>query len=161
MTLLSVLCGLLIAPFAAAAFTATDVPPPAPKAPEWIEPAPLSVTTIVHVKGCDDGPADKSTVGHFTTQEYAPGIIAIKGWIDHGGSEQLDPDQTLAWRVGERVVVAYQFRSNPYPEAPILMCPAYSLVEFQISINGTPTAIEMHAGRLSYTHAGTVILRTP
>jgi len=121
----ALLLACLSCPLAALA-APQDLPPP-PEAPAYIEPRALTHQLQVQTRECEQGPED-SDVGLKSTWHVDKNTLELSGWIDHGGSESIDAESTKAWLVGDRLVVLYQLRSHGdgFPEAPVLMCPAYT-----------------------------------
>lgn len=115
-----------------------DLPPP-PEAPAYTEPRALTHRLQVQTRECEQGPLD-SDFGFRSTWLVEDSTLELAGWVHHGGSESIDAESTLAWLVDDRLVVLYRLRAHGdgFPEAPILICPAYTHLQISIQLDAPP-----------------------
>ncbi|MCF7223492.1 hypothetical protein [Marilutibacter chinensis] len=125
--------------------------PPLPQEPEWHEPVPLEVTMRVTVDGCDSGPGSPMRINRFEPELRPDGTLKVEGWVMHNGSDRVDPDWTRAWSQGERLMLAYRYRPDVHPMEPILMCPAFSRLSFEVrGLDRAPDTVEVYSGKFGF-----------
>lgn len=118
---------LVCAPAAGAlAGSPQGVLPEPPEAPEWIEPSLLAHRLEVTTRACEE--SEPATPG-WSTSWSKQHELRLLGVVHHNGSDRLDRKNVSAWQVGDRLVVAYELTSDPFPEAPVMACGAWTRVE--------------------------------
>ncbi|UHQ24777.1 hypothetical protein LVB77_08890 [Lysobacter sp. 5GHs7-4] len=128
--------------------TAAEAPP---AEPEHIEPVPLTHKIKVKAWACEDHVGEDAEPG-LRTSWSGKGELRLQGLLYHGGDETLAAADVSAWQVGDRVVVAYQLKSDPFPEAPSLMCPGFTHLDIRFPpLRTRPREVTVYAGRLRYT----------
>ncbi len=136
---------LVAGPVAAA--PPTSVPAP-PKAPEWFEHVEMPARLTVLVPDCDTGPADPTQVGTFEAWRLENGTLRVEGWVGHNGSLRVDAHWARAWTAGPSLELAYRHLPEPHPGMPVMACPAFSRLRFDVpGIGTTPREVSIHAGR--------------
>lgn len=73
--------------------------------------------------------------------------------MDHcvGASEMLDRQDVHAWQVGQRLVLAYELTSDPFPEAPAMACMAHTHLDITFPrLDVHPDTIRIYPTRLTY-----------
>ena len=135
--------------------------PPQREAAESVGPVPLTHKIQVKTRPCDEGSDASDEEEQDEAQDLEPGLNAswsgknalrLQGVLFHSGSERLAAADVSAWQVGDRIVVAYRLKSDPFPEAPSLLCPGFTHIDIRFPpLRSRPRAITVYAGRLQYT----------
>jgi hypothetical protein len=144
--------GLCTASICNAAPAASPAPP---EAPAWIEPVPLTHKIKVEARACGDheSHAGDSAPGLRTTWTGTDSL-RLQGVLVHGGDESLAAADVSAWQVHDRILVAYQLKSAPFPEAPILLCEGFTHIDIRFpALQPRPREVTVYAGRLNYADA--------
>lgn len=126
--------------------------PPEPQ--KWIPPVPLTSRIQVRTRDCDEKHAPNSEDGTpgLKASWNGKGALRLRGLLYHGGDERLAAADVSAWQVGDRIVVAYRLKSDPFPEAPTLMCPGFTHLDISFPpLRARPREITVYSGRLQYT----------
>ncbi|MBB1061130.1 hypothetical protein [Marilutibacter spongiae] len=149
---------LVAGPVAAAQPTSMPAPP---EAPEWFEHIETPTRLTVLVADCDAGPAPPQ-VGAFRAWRLDDGTLRVEGWVGHNGSQRVDVRWAKAWTVGPSLELAYRYQPEPHPGMPVMMCPAFSRLRFDVSGIGTmPRDVSIHAGRFVYDQKASVEIADP
>lgn len=119
--------------------------------PEYANPVPLTHKIKVKAWACEDHPGEKAEPG-LRASWTGKGALRLQGLLHHGGDETLAAADVSAWQVGNRIVFAYQLKSDPFPEAPTLMCPGFTHLDISFPpLRTRPREVTVYAGRLQYS----------